>query len=79
MGHPRPRPKRLAEKLLQIRRALGMSQSRIAKRLGVKAYTIVSKWELNILEPPLAILLAYSRLTGIPVENLIDDELDLPV
>ena len=79
MGYPRPRPKRLAEKLLQIRRTLAMSQPKIAKHLGVKDYTSVSKWELNILEPPLAVLLAYARLRNVPVENLIDDELDLPL
>jgi transcriptional regulator with XRE-family HTH domain len=77
MGHPRPRPKRLAEKLLQIRNTLGMSQPKIAKQLGVKDYTSVSKWELNVLEPPLAVLLAYARLTSVPVESLIDDNLDL--
>ena len=31
MGHARPRPKRLAEKLLQIREALGLSQQRYGK------------------------------------------------
>ena len=79
MGHPRPRPRRLAEKLLKIRRTLELSQPKIATRLGVKDYTNVSKWELNILEPPLAVLLAYARLASVPVENLIDDESDLPL
>lgn len=77
MGHPRPRPTRLAEKLLQVRRSLGMSQSQIAKHLGVKDYTIVSRWELNKLEPPLAVLLAYARLAEIPVESLIDDQINI--
>jgi len=53
-----------------------MSQPKIAERLGVKDYTIVSRWELNKLEPPLGVLLAYARLMGVPVESLIDDNLE---
>lgn len=79
MGHSRPRPKRLAAKLLQIRRSLGLSQTQMVQRLGVDTpYTNLSKWELDRNEPNLMVLLAYSRLTGIPVETLIDDDLDLP-
>jgi len=77
MGHPRPRPHRLAEKLLQIRRSLGMSQPQIAKLLGVKEYTDVSKYELNRNEPPLMVLLAYAKLADVPVEDLIDDDRDV--
>ena len=80
MGHSRPRPKHLAKKLLQIRLNLGMSQGKIVKRLGVQDlidHTTISKYELDKNEPPLAILLAYARLLGIPVEQLIDDELEL--
>lgn len=78
MGHARPRPRRLAAKLLQIRRTLGLSQPKIAKRLGIENYGNVSKYELNILEPPLAVLLSYARIRNVSVECLIDDALDLP-
>jgi transcriptional regulator with XRE-family HTH domain len=80
MGHSRPRPKHLARKLLQIRRSLGMSQGELVRQLGVQAlieHTTISKYELNKNEPPLAIMLAYARLAGIPVEQIIDDELEL--
>lgn len=40
-------------------------------------YNNISKYELDRNEPPLAVLLAYSRASGIPLENLIDDELAL--
>jgi len=76
MGHSRPRPKHLAAKLLQIRRDLGISQAEMVKRLGVEIhYTNISKFELDRNEPPLAVLLAYSRVSGIPVEALIDDQI----
>jgi transcriptional regulator with XRE-family HTH domain len=81
MGHARPRPSRLAEKLLQVRNALGLSQTEMHRRLGVEdlvEYHSISKYELNKNEPPLVILLEYARLANVYVEVLIDDELDLP-
>jgi len=76
MGYPRPRPKHLAEKLLQIRHSLGLSQSEMVQRLGVDIdYNYISKYELDKNEPPLAVLLAYSRAANISVEKIIDDEL----
>jgi transcriptional regulator with XRE-family HTH domain len=80
MGYSRPRPKRLASKLLQIRESLGLSQSELIKLMKVEHqihYPNISKYELDKNEPPLTILLAYSRASGIPVERIIDDELDL--
>ena len=81
MGHSRPRPQRLAQKLSQIRQSLGISQNQLVTRMGLQDqihYTNISKYEIDKNEPPLDILLAYARLTGIPVENLMDDQLDLP-
>jgi transcriptional regulator with XRE-family HTH domain len=77
MGQSRPRPRHLAAKLLQIRQRLGLSQSKIAKRIGVTNYTDISKYERDANEPPLAVLLPYSRASGIPVEQIIDDELTI--
>ncbi|HEV3469304.1 MAG TPA: helix-turn-helix transcriptional regulator [Pyrinomonadaceae bacterium] len=77
----RPKPKRLAEKLLQIRNALGVSQGEMFRRLGVEEFSEVkriSDYETGKNEPPLPVLLAYARLAGVCVEALIDDELDLP-
>jgi transcriptional regulator with XRE-family HTH domain len=82
VGHSRPRPKHLAKKLLQIRLSLEVSQAEMVKRLGVQDlihYTTISEDELDKNEPPLTILLAYARLTGIPVEQIIDDGLELTI
>ena len=81
MGHARPRPKRLAEKLRQIRLALGLSQPEMHRRLGVEEefpYTRISDYELDKNEPSLTTVLAYARVAGIHMEDLVDDELDLP-
>ena len=80
MGHARPRPQRLASKLLKIRQWLGISQAQLVKRLGVQNqihYPNISKYELDKNEPPLVVLLAYSRVAEIPVESLIDDDVGL--
>lgn len=76
----RPRPRRLAEKLMRIRRDLGLSQEAMAERLGGEPLThaSVSGYELGTREPPLTALLEYARAANVLVEALIDDELDLP-
>jgi transcriptional regulator with XRE-family HTH domain len=81
MGTARQRSERLAEKLLQIRLTLGLSQTEILNRLGVEGmivYNRISDYELGKREPPLPILLRYARLAGVCVDVLIDDALDLP-
>ena len=45
--------------------------------LGVHAYNDISKYELDKNEPPLFVLLAYSRAADIPLERIVDDELTL--
>ena len=80
MGSARPRPRRLAEKLLQIRQGLALSQSDLVKQMGVAQmihYTNISKYELDKNEPPSMVLLAYARLIGVSVDVLIDDDREL--
>ena len=81
MGSARPRPRRLAEKLLQIRQSFKLSQSELVKQMGVAEmihYTNISKYELDKNEPPLMVLLAYAKLAQIHLEVIVDDEIDLP-
>lgn len=81
MGYARRRPERLAGKLLQIRNALGLSQTEMYRRLGVGEdipYTRISDYELDKSEPTLMVLLQYARVAGVHTEVLIDDELELP-
>lgn len=80
-GASRKQPLHLAEKLLRIRVALGLSQSEMLQRLGVSSelsYTYISRYEQGTREPPLHILLNYARLANVWVDVLIDDNLDLP-
>jgi transcriptional regulator with XRE-family HTH domain len=75
----RLRPKRLAEKLRQIRIGLGLSQTDVLTRLGFDIHhSRISEYELGKTEPPLPILLKYARMASVSMEALVDDELDLP-
>ena len=77
----REKPERLAEKLRQIRVALGLSQAELLSRLGVEdriAYNEISKYETGAREPTLITLLRYARVAGVHMEALVDDDLELP-
>ena len=77
----RVRPERLPEKLLQIRLALGLSQSELLRRLGLEEqmdYRRISEFERGTTEPYLTVLLQYARVAGVHMEDIVDDELDLP-
>jgi transcriptional regulator with XRE-family HTH domain len=81
MGNPRPRPQRLAEKLLQIRVGLGLSQTQMLERLGFSDsmhYGRISEYEQDKREPTLMTLLAYARAASVHLEDIVDDEFDLP-
>jgi transcriptional regulator with XRE-family HTH domain len=77
----RRRPARLAEKLLQIRTTLGLSQNEMLRRLEFdEAYrNYISDFENNKREPDYLTLLSYARSYGISTDILIDDNLDLPL
>jgi transcriptional regulator with XRE-family HTH domain len=78
---PRHRPKNLARKLLQIRKALGLSQSEMLRRMGVEDWFTtarISEYETGMREPSLWMLLAYGRVARIHLETLIDDTATLP-
>lgn len=83
MGSARPKPKRLAEKLLAIRLNLdgGISQNELIRRMKLEnelGQERISKYERGILEPPLHIVAAYADVANIFVEIIIKDELNLP-
>jgi transcriptional regulator with XRE-family HTH domain len=75
---PRRKPQHLAAKLLAIRSGLGISQFQMARLLDSNLpHTRLSEYESGRREPNLLLVLRYARAAKVPVENLIDDELDL--
>ena len=82
MGHARQKPERLAEKLLQIREALGLSRKELAERLServeVKITSLhVSNYERGKSVPFIEVVLAYSRLANVTMNQIADDDVDL--
>lgn len=79
----RIRPKRLGEKLLAIRCHFDCSLAQMADRLSNDEFSVrrtdISKYELSDNEPPLPVLLRYSRLAGVSMEVLVDDKMNLPI
>jgi transcriptional regulator with XRE-family HTH domain len=77
----RQRPKRLAEKLAQVRLALGLSQNELIRLFGAGetlTQNKISSYELGTGEPSLITLLMYARAANVIADVLIDDDLDLP-
>lgn len=77
----RPQPKRLAEKLLQIRTSLQLSQNEMIGRMGLSVELRreeISDFERGRRVPSLLVTLHYARVYGVSADVLIDDELELP-
>lgn len=78
----RPRPLRLAAKLLQIRCNLGFTQQQMLTLLNYNQSPLfighISQFEQGKREPPMPLLLRYARVAGVLLDDLVDDEADLP-
>lgn len=79
----RTKPKRLGEKLKLIRETLGLSFEEMIRRLDYPQIPLhranIYRYETGELEPPLLILLRYAKLINISTDDLIDDEVNLPL
>ena len=78
---PRHRPENLGRKLLEIRNALGLSQSGMLRRLGVERMfspARISEYESGVREPSLVMLLSYATVARVHLEYIIDDDALLP-
>jgi transcriptional regulator with XRE-family HTH domain len=78
---PRRAPKRLPEKLREIRLKLGLSQNGMISRMGLTEDLTreeVSSFELGRRQPNLMTLWAYANAANLYVDALILDSVDLP-
>lgn len=78
---PSYKPARLGEKIVKIRRELGLSQNGLLRQLGLTEVLFqgdISAYELGNRVPDLRTLLLLANLAGVFVDVLIDDTLDLP-
>ena len=76
----RERPKRIAPKLKAIREHLGISQTGMKLRINFKGdYGRISDYELGKRQPTILTLLAYARAAKVPLEEIVDDEMELTI
>lgn len=74
------RPQRIAEKVKAIRQHLGISQSGMLQRLNLKCcYHRVSEFERGKRTPSMLTLLDYARAAKVPLEEIVDDEMELTI
>lgn len=74
-------PKRLPQKLREIRLKLGLSQNEMIRRMGLEEELTreqVSSFELGRRQPNLMTLWAYADAANLYVDALILDSVDLP-
>jgi transcriptional regulator with XRE-family HTH domain len=83
----RPRPRRLAAKLRQVRTSFGLTQEQMFEMLGATGTSLraghIGEFETDRREPNLLVILAYSRVMSVTgggefLEHLLDDRIDLP-
>ena len=65
------------EKLLALRRRDGLTQTALAKAVGVTRQAVYL-WEKGLSYPDAGALLALRRLFGVSIDALLDDGLPLP-
>ena len=78
---PRRTPRRLPEKLREIRLKLGLSQNGMISHMGLAGELTreeVSSFELGRRQPNLMTLWAYANVANLYVDALILDSVDLP-
>lgn len=76
----REKPQRIAPKLRTIRVRLGVSQTGMSQLLNFKVEAArISDYELGKRQPNVLMLLAYARVAKVPLEEIIDDELELTI
>jgi transcriptional regulator with XRE-family HTH domain len=72
----RKSPKKLGQKMREIRLRLEMTQEEVARQIGTDSGAI-SRFERGLRDPSLLEILAFSQMSGVGVELLIDDKQSL--
>lgn len=77
---PRAQPKLLPAKLLFIRQQLGLSQSEMVRALKLPwdySPARISEYEVGHREPNLIVLLHYSKVSRVSINDLADDDIEV--
>ena len=77
MPHSPDFPKRLPEKIKTIRERLGLTPDQIAPKVGANTGAEILAYENDEDDLLVSVLWAYARVSGNPIMNLIDDNLEV--
>ncbi|HJP94513.1 MAG TPA: hypothetical protein VJ875_21305 [Pyrinomonadaceae bacterium] len=77
LDHLPPFPKRLPEKLKTIREHLKLSPDEISPKVGARTGAEILAYENDEDELLVSVLWGYSKLAGCPIDNLINDDLEV--
>jgi transcriptional regulator with XRE-family HTH domain len=73
----RPMPAKLGRKLKAIRERLELTEEQLIERLDCPSIPLnrgdIDRYEKNLREPPIIVLLRYARLAGVAQADLADD------
>ncbi len=76
------KPKRLAQKLRDLRLKMNLSHREMRDFLLAQKVKVhlgyISLYEIGERSPSLLVVLAYSNIAGISMNFLVDDDLELP-
>lgn len=64
---------KLSEKILSLRKKMGLSQEELAEKLNVSRQA-VSRWEVGSAQPDASNVLQLSKLFGVTADYLLNDE-----
>ena len=65
---------RFGEKIRQLRQERDWSQEQLAKMVGAKSRSMISKIESGQRMTPLDVVSKFAKVFGVPVSDLIDEE-----
>lgn len=60
----------LGKRIKKYRKEKGITQKELAKRIG-KSYSLVQKYELDITQPPLEVIIKIADVLEVPIEELL--------
>ncbi len=66
-----------SEKILRLRKGMGLSQEELAERLNVSRQA-VSRWEVGSAQPDAENVFQMSRVFGVTADYLLDESLETP-